>query len=143
LIVLGSCANTPPTTASWLWSVPIFLLEQIRGLMSSHFTKMAYHATTSKDLIEYEAEKASGNSLWITKLVVTQMEWPSESDISQIKIPVLNLIGETDGIMTLESSQTLTELLPDCTEIIFSETSHNLMIEKPSEINKEIEKFLK
>lgn len=142
IVLLGSNVETPASSKYWIWSLPTILLESIRPFMNGPFLKMAYHEQTDKSLIEYEGIYASKNVMWVTKSVVTQLSWPERDEIKKIKIPTLNLIGETDGIMPMDSAKELTSLIEGCVEKVIPNSSHNLMLEQKDEINDLIKNFL-
>lgn len=142
IILLGSSSELPPSTSSMIWYFPVFLLSMMRSLMSKGFIKMAYHSKTNPELIEYETEASKNNEIFITKSVIVGMKWPTKEQIKSIEIPCLNIIGETDGVMSIEKSKELTTLFKNCQEQVIKDSSHNLMVEKPSEINEIILKFI-
>lgn len=142
LILLGSSSISPPSTTSMIWIFPVFVLSMMRPLMSQGFVKMAYHSKTDSKLIEYETEATKNNDLFITRSVINGVKWPTLDEIKSIEIPCLNIIGETDGLMPIEKSKELTKLMKNCFEIIIKDSSHNLMIEKPNEVNESILNFI-
>ena len=79
--------------------------------------------------------------MFVFSSVLLGMKWPEKEIISNIKQPTLILIGEKDGIM--KKGNELKDLIKNSKEKIILNSSHNLMLEQPDEINKLIESFLK
>jgi pimeloyl-ACP methyl ester carboxylesterase len=67
------------------------------------------------------------------------MKWPTKEKISNIKTPTLILIGETDGIM--KNGEELGKLIKGSKVVTVMDSSHNLMLEQPKEVNQMIEDF--
>eukprot|EP01080_Neovahlkampfia_damariscottae_P010197 gene10197-2616_t len=141
LILLGSSSELPSGTKSIYWQLPTFFLNLTRPILSYFFSGSSYHINTDSKIIEYEKSKTDLNSLFIFSSVLLGMKWPDKNEISNIKQPTLILIGETDGIM--KNGNELNTLIKNSKQVIISNSSHNLMLEQPDEINKLIDDFLK
>jgi len=142
IVLLGSSSVVPPSTSSMIWQLPTFLLGWIRPLMSSQFVKMAYHETTDIKLIESETTISKNNELFVTQSVVLHVKWPTHEEMKKINIKCLNIIGETDGLMPIGKAKEITKLIPNCEEVIIKNSSHNLMLEQPKDVNECILKFI-
>jgi pimeloyl-ACP methyl ester carboxylesterase len=114
-------------------------MDWTRPIISSAFSGKAYHSKTDKSLVEYEGSKSENNSMFVTSSLVLGMKWPTKEEISNIKTPTLILIGETDGIM--KNGEELGKLIKGSKVVTIMDSSHNLMLEQPKEVNQMIEDF--
>mmetsp|Transcript_2448 Transcript_2448/g.2734 ORF Transcript_2448/g.2734 Transcript_2448/m.2734 type:complete len:277 (-) Transcript_2448:23-853(-) len=127
------------------WQLPAFILERIRSLVSKKFSDAAFHAETSRELVEKEATISSQNPMYIIQAIIAQRDVPKKEDIESafVDLPVLFLCGESDGLTPVEGSKQTASWFPQSTLVVISKSSHNLMLEKPDEINNNIDKFIK
>lgn len=73
-------------------------------------------------------------------LSVLQLDW--RPVLSLLKLPCLNLIGGQSGIFPVEGCLTVSELAPDCCDVVFSRANHWLYLEQPKEFNKVLLDFV-
>ncbi|KAG2378723.1 hypothetical protein C9374_007871 [Naegleria lovaniensis] len=140
LILLGTKEDAPGQSPVWI--LPVFALDMLRGVFSANFKKLAYHESTSDEIIEKESESTKNNSMFMMKSICTQLQWPTHDEIASIKIPTLVIAGETDGLTPPEKGKLVHELIEGSQFVVLEKTSHNMMIEKPALVADAIEKFL-
>jgi pimeloyl-ACP methyl ester carboxylesterase len=63
--------------------------------------------------------------------------------VSQVKLPVLCIVGDQDNMTPPKYSQYLADKMPDCRVSIIEGGTHLAFLEKPAEVNRAIESFLK
>ncbi|KAF0983171.1 hypothetical protein FDP41_011149 [Naegleria fowleri] len=140
LILLGTKEAAPGQSPVWI--LPVFALNLMRGVFSMNFKKLAYHTSTSEEIIEKESECTKNNTMFMMKSICTQLEWPTHDEIASIKTPTLVIAGETDGLTPPEKGKLVHELIEGSQFVVLENTSHNMMIERPSLVAETIEKFL-
>jgi pimeloyl-ACP methyl ester carboxylesterase len=142
--LLGSGYSIPSSTSLPIWYFPSTVLEWMRPLFSKSFKKNSFHEKTDEKLIIEEGEATSKiNNMFITKSYITQLKWPNDEEIKNIKTPTLVLSGETDGILKPEDGKKLSDSLENSKFYIINDSSHNLMLEKPDDVNDLIFNFFK
>jgi pimeloyl-ACP methyl ester carboxylesterase len=63
--------------------------------------------------------------------------------VSEIKLPALCIVGDQDNMTPPKYAQYLTGKMPDCRVSIIEGGTHLAFLEKPAEVNRAIESFLK
>ena len=63
--------------------------------------------------------------------------------VGEIKLPVLCVVGDQDNMTPPKYSQYLAGKLPDCRVTIIEGGTHLAFLEKPAEVNRAIESFIK
>jgi pimeloyl-ACP methyl ester carboxylesterase len=63
--------------------------------------------------------------------------------VTQVKLPVLCIVGDQDNMTPPKYSQYLADKMPDCRVSIIEGGTHLAFLEKPAEVNRAIESFLK
>jgi abhydrolase domain-containing protein 8 len=143
LVLLATNHQMPSGIGLPIWYAPAWLLSASRPILSRGFADKAWHVTTDRKLVEEEAIKAENNSISIAKAVYRQMKWPTEQDFKSISIPTVIVAGETDGITPGENSKIVHSWIETSSSHVefhtLPNTSHNLMLEKPEEVNKLID----
>ncbi|MDD5311734.1 MAG: alpha/beta hydrolase [Dehalococcoidia bacterium] len=63
--------------------------------------------------------------------------------VSLIKVPALAIVGDNDTMTPVKYSQYLVKNMPDCRMTLVEGATHLAFLEKPGEVNRAIQKFLK
>ncbi|MEI6185567.1 MAG: alpha/beta hydrolase [Dehalococcoidia bacterium] len=63
--------------------------------------------------------------------------------VNEVKLPVLCIVGDQDNMTPPKYSQYLAGKMPDCRVSIIEGGTHLAFLEKPAEVNRAIESFLK
>ncbi|MCQ4153497.1 MAG: alpha/beta hydrolase, partial [Archaeoglobi archaeon] len=61
----------------------------------------------------------------------------------RIEKPTLLIVGEKDALLPVEKSKELNKLIRGSKLVVIPEAGHCVQLERPAEVNSEIEKFLK
>jgi len=62
--------------------------------------------------------------------------------LPEVACPTLIVWGERDRLITVRDADVFEELIPDSRKVIFEDTGHVAMLERPEEFNELLEKFL-
>jgi pimeloyl-ACP methyl ester carboxylesterase len=62
--------------------------------------------------------------------------------LDQIQVPVLIVWGDRDNLVPLRCAHTYERLLPDARLLVYADTGHNAMIERPARFNADLAAFL-
>jgi len=71
-----------------------------------------------------------------------QMEPPAATRLSEIRVPMLIIVGDKDVEMILKIAHTLEEGVPGAKKLVIPDTAHHLNMEKPGEFNRAVIEFL-
>jgi len=63
--------------------------------------------------------------------------------VSQVKLPALCIVGDQDNMTPPKYARYLADKMPDCRVCIIEGGTHLAFLEKPAEVNRAIESFLK
>lgn len=64
-----------------------------------------------------------------------------ELDLSVIKIPTLIIHGENDGVISVAAAEEISKRIPGSRKMIYPNTGHLILAEKPSEFYKDVTAF--
>ena len=67
----------------------------------------------------------------------------TRSELQKIKAPTLIIVGELDAMLPPRMSKLLHEKIADSKFVLIEKGGHEIMLEKPNEVNDAIERFLK
>ncbi len=70
------------------------------------------------------------------------LDWDSQQEIHDIKVPTLLVVGEEDTITPPTLTRKLNERIPSSKLVTIKKCGHMLFLEKPSELNNTIQNFL-
>ncbi len=68
---------------------------------------------------------------------------PAANRLAEIQVPTLILVGEFDGIATLEMADYLEKEIPGACKVVFTATAHMVPLEQPALFNQIVMDFLK
>ena len=134
----------------FIFKLPLFLLNWLQPILSNGFKERAYHAETlkedtqhSRDVLAYALQSSESNSMFVVKAFYNQWLWTKQEVIAKVSTPMLYLSGAGDKILTPSNASNLVNMNPDVSEFeVISKTGHQLMEERPEEVNKAMEAFI-
>jgi len=69
-------------------------------------------------------------------------DYPIRDRLSEIQCPVLVVWGEKDRLVPVKDAYVFGELIPDARVVVWPETGHVAMLERPSAFNALVDDFL-
>ena len=90
----------------------------------------------------FEQAKGSGKPGFIDALDALS-DYPLRERLERISVPTLIIWGERDRLVPLRDADVFEELIPDARKIVYADTGHVSMLERPARFNRDVEAFLK
>jgi pimeloyl-ACP methyl ester carboxylesterase len=90
----------------------------------------------------FEQAKGSGKPGFIDALDALSA-YPLRDRLERISVPTLIIWGERDRLVPLRDADVFEELIPDARKIVYADTGHVSMLERPARFNQDVEAFLK
>jgi len=139
-----------PIAAAARFSVPSDLVAQaeavVKGRAGQQFTTVGYAERTIKENFDViregwqEQVKTDPRVRYFDLLACTRFDVREE--LSRINRPTLVLAGREDPIATVADAEFIAQHVPGARLVVIPDASHNLISERPAEVNAEIDKFL-
>lgn len=142
VLLLGALLHSPAASGPGVLRLPAWLLEILRPLLSRGFRERAWHASVSPQLVEYEQGLTKNNRLHVFKALLGQTRWIPQASLSGLQMPVHIVAGEADRITPPQGGRELHQAIPGSTFEVLPASGHQLMLEKPDEINRRLAAFL-
>jgi pimeloyl-ACP methyl ester carboxylesterase len=70
------------------------------------------------------------------------LEYPLEDRLAEIACPTLIVWGDEDRLVSVRDADVFERLIPDARKVIFEDTGHMAMLERPATFNELLERFL-
>ncbi|WP_400638471.1 alpha/beta fold hydrolase [Pseudomonas aeruginosa] len=131
-----------PLPGGGLLSLPSWLLEWFRPVLSRGFRQRAWHTDADPALIDYEEALTRNNRLDVFKALVSQATWLPEDELDRLRLPVRILAGDSDGLTPAERGRALHERLVDSQFEVLERCGHQLMLERPEVVNRHLRELL-
>jgi abhydrolase domain-containing protein 8 len=142
-LVLFNPIPCQPRHKSPIYKLPSFLLEILKPSLNQQFLKSAFDKHTSSKLISMEGEASLQNKMYVIKNMIKGMEIIPSMKLSDVDIPTLIIMGQTDGILSQKAVQGAYRHLPNHHFKMIPDTAHLSMLEKPEKVNRLLRTFLK
>lgn len=147
LILLGPASLAPslkgPLFGSWLDRLPLWVVSLGKPWLQKRFEKLAWHPGTSSELLRRERRATRRNSLFMIGAVRNGARPINHESLRHISIPTHIVAGEQDGIVPVAEIKKLHALLPASTLNVLSDCGHQIILERPSDVNDIIERELR
>jgi pimeloyl-ACP methyl ester carboxylesterase len=69
-------------------------------------------------------------------------EYPLRDRLERISVPTLIVWGERDKLVPLRDADVFEELIPNARKLVYADTGHAPMLERPGRFNRDLEAFL-
>ena len=89
----------------------------------------------------FEQAKGSGKPGFIDALDALSA-YPLRDRLERISVPTLIIWGERDRLVPLRDADVFEELIPDARKIVYADTGHVSMLERPARFNQDVDDFL-
>jgi 4,5:9,10-diseco-3-hydroxy-5,9,17-trioxoandrosta-1(10),2-diene-4-oate hydrolase len=89
----------------------------------------------------YEQAKGSGKPGFIDALDAIS-DYPLRERLERISVPTLVVWGDRDQLVPLRDANVFEELIPDARKLVYADTGHVPMLERPGRFNRDVEAFL-
>ena len=147
LVLLGPASLAPslkgPLFGNWLDRLPLWIVSLGKPWLQKRFEKLAWHTGTNPELLRTERRATRRNSLFMINAVRSGARPINQESLRHISIPAHIVAGEQDGIVPVTEIRKLHALLPTSTLDVFSGCGHQIMLERPSDVNDIIERELR
>lgn len=140
-LLLGTQLSRPLGRGGLL-SLPAWLLEWFRPVLSRGFRERAWHVDADPELIDYEEQLTRSNRLDVFKALVSQATWLPERELDRLLLPVRIVSGDSDGLTPADRAQALHQRLPNSSFDVLENCGHQLMLEKPQIVNRHLRELL-
>ncbi|MDH1011133.1 alpha/beta hydrolase [Pseudomonas nicosulfuronedens] len=140
-LLLGTQLSRPLGSGGLL-SLPAWLLEWFRPVLSKGFRERAWHAGADPELVDYEERLTRHNRLDVFKALVSQASWLPEAELDRLLLPVRIVSGDSDGLTPAERAQALHQRLPNSQFEVLENCGHQLMLEKPQIVTRHLRELL-
>ncbi len=125
-----------------LGRLPLPLLELARPLLARGFARRAWHADADPALVRAEQRATRGNRLSMMQAMMAHPPEVAADRLASLRMPVLVLGGEQDGIVPIAAVAGLAALLPNATLRRLDRCGHQVMLERPAETEAAIRDML-
>jgi len=146
LVLLAPASLAPslkgPLFGTWLDRLPLWVASLGKPWLQKRFEKQAWHSGTSPELLRRERRATRRNSLFMIGAVRSGARPINHESLRHISIPAHIVAGEEDGIVPVTEIRKLHALLPASTLDGLSDCGHQIMLERPSDVNDIIEREL-
>lgn len=127
-ILLGArlFRERPPLLARplpWLWL--------IRSRLERDFRAAAWHRRADPALVDHEERIARRNSLHVFKSLFAAPSWITPAQLAQLRLPVMVVAGDADGITPPQAAEPLVAGLPEARLQVIERCGHQIMLEQP------------
>ncbi|MCJ1882624.1 alpha/beta fold hydrolase [Pseudomonas nitroreducens] len=140
-LLLGTQLSRPLGRGGLL-SLPAWLLEWFRPVLSKGFRERAWHPDADQALVVYEERLTRHNRLDVFKALVSQAIWIPETELGRLCLPVRILSGDRDGLTPAENARALHERLSRSYFEVVKDCGHQIMLEKPLIVNRHLRDLL-
>eukprot|EP00884_Botryococcus_braunii_P009759 jgi/Botrbrau1/18785/Bobra.0386s0101.1 len=152
VVLLGAVSPQPvPQAPLRIFSLPECVLGWLQPLLTQGFLERAFHAHTFKeqpDLVETERKSANSNPPYMFKAFHTQarhMWHPAERFqgwLKKVTPKTLVIAGEDDRLTPVQMASDVVASLPNAELVVIPHAGHQVMQEKPEEVNQLILKLI-
>lgn len=147
VVLLGPLTWEPPAAAGNPgFYLPCFVLEWIRPMIAKSFADAVWHPNTDRELVEREAAISSKNPFYVFKPMSRQMQAAPKEAFAALDVPALVVAGRTDKVTPVGDAEkvhgALGHLGDKAKLLVMEEAGHQIMLEQPDLLWKEMQAFL-
>jgi pimeloyl-ACP methyl ester carboxylesterase len=110
-------------------------------LRNATFGFVARHARELPSALVAEQIRGAGKPGFLQGLQAN-LEYDFRDRLPEIVCPTLIVWGDRDRVITVRDAERYSELIPGSRKVIFADTGHVAMLERPAEFNALLEEFL-
>ena len=125
-----------------IWTLPSFILEWMRPILSRNFVQNAFHPDTDSGFVQNEQTISDTNPMYMMKALIKGIGDVQSIHLKDITVPSLIINGESDGLTPVDNARELSELLFNSKIEVVKKASHLVMMEQPDIVNQLIEDFI-
>jgi pimeloyl-ACP methyl ester carboxylesterase len=134
-VLLGAPSPTQSLAAGGLTAVPAFILEWMRDSIAERFNRLAWHPEADPTLVAYEHGLTARNRLFTLKALVSQAPAIEPTALRHLNLPIEIVAGDSDGLTPPNHAHELQSLLPNARVHVLERCGHQLMLERPDQVN--------
>ncbi|MBS1003923.1 alpha/beta fold hydrolase [Acetobacter thailandicus] len=121
---------------NWMDHLPLPVMEILRPQLGRRFEALAWHPGTDPALLAFERNATRHNSLFMMRSLLRQGPvFPAAALKALPAVPVTLIAGAHDGIVPHSTVEKLADSLPGAEVHTLDECAHQIMLEKPDEVN--------
>ncbi len=121
-----------------LGRLPLPLLELARPLLARGFRRRAWHPDADPDLVRAEQHATRGNRLSMMQALLSSAPPVDLDRLAGLRLPIVVLAGEQDGIVPPDAVASLAALLPGAELRPVARCGHQIMLERPDDTTQAI-----
>ena len=121
-----------------LGRLPLPLLELARPLLARGFRRRAWHPDADPALVRAEQRATRGNRLSMMQALLSNAPAVDPDRLPALRLPIMVLAGEQDGIVPPGAVAGLAALLPGAELRRIGRCGHQIMLERPQETTQAI-----
>ena len=148
IILLGT-TDSLPKGGRPIFILPVFILEILHPMLSAGFADRALSPSIDPKLKVKILSVSGQNSMHVVRSYYRNFEWASPEiwqALANYNRPILQVHGIDDKLLTHENSKIMFEKyfqnVPKSQFVTIEHAAHQLMQEKPAELNSMIESFI-
>lgn len=143
LVLVGSAADAPAGASSPLLRCCYCCLELLRPAIGWLMAGALYHASADRAMVARERAVTAQNPFVVVCGLGNHARWPTRAEEEAVRVPTLILHGREDAVVTpLAGARELERRVPGSRLVVFGSASHNVMMEEPDGVAREIRAFI-
>lgn len=142
LVLIGTSHEKPGS--SWLFYLPVFILDRLRVPLGKAFLSRAFHPDTPQHVLDAATAHNRSNPWHVIRPFYQQVHWGATKVLQSksISIPTAVIVGEADCLTDVAASEAVSKAIPGSTFHVIKSASHMVMMEQPVQVNDIIEQLL-
>lgn len=140
LPTLRRAERTIAATAAWVASKSDSVVRRAR-LREAALSLVVAHPRDLHPALAAEQVRGAGKPGFLTALE-SIFGYDVRERLPEIACPTLIVWGERDRLIGVRDADVFAELIPDSRKVVFEDTGHMAMLERPAEFNELLEDFL-
>lgn len=125
---------------AWLASKSDMVVRR-RGLRNATLGLVVRHPSRLPGPLAAEQLRGAGKPGFMQALE-TIMHYPIEERLTEIACPTLIVWGDEDRVISLRDADVFERLIPNSRKVVFGDTGHMAMLERPAAFNELLERFM-
>lgn len=128
---------------NWMDNLPLPIMEMMRPLLARRFEALAWFPGTAPDILAEERKATRQNSLFMMRALLRNGPIFQAEKLRDLPaFPVSLIAGKQDGIVPFSTVKKLEKTLPAAILHQIDQCGHQIMLEKPIEVNQVIEQLI-
>ena len=140
VLLLGTQLAAP--SLGGLLNLPAWLFSLLKPVLAKRFRRLAWHPDSNPVLIDYESRISDRNSTAVMQAVIRGAWQVDPAQLDALRLPIAIVSGDRDGLTPAAGARALAEKLPQASFIELKDCGHQIMLEKPDQVNQALHDLL-